>query len=331
MSKNMVLVVGIGVMGLVMAVCMPAGAVPGAGAGPGPGAGPARGVFEQADADGDGMVTFDELSAVRPGITRERFNRLDRNGDGALSKADRAGGNRGDGGRPRGQRIRDIAQQADANADKQLSYEEIVAVKDDFPRQLFDRFDRNGDGVLSKADMPRRPGGRGQMGPGGGRGRMGPGGGRGQMGPGGGHGRVGPGGGRGQMGPGGGKVPPAQNLRRLAVQADADGNKELTYDEIAAVRPGFPEHAFKRLDTNSDGVLSQADRAGRGGRPGGGGPARGLRQMAAQADADGNKKLTYDEITAVRPNMPRELFDRLDRNDDGVLSQADRRQGNKKN
>jgi hypothetical protein len=41
------------------------------------------------DTDGDGAWSLPELQAVRPGLTVEQFNRLDRNGDGLIGADER--------------------------------------------------------------------------------------------------------------------------------------------------------------------------------------------------------------------------------------------------
>lgn len=41
------------------------------------------------DTDGDGAWSLPELQAVRPGLTVEQFNRLDRNGDGLIREDER--------------------------------------------------------------------------------------------------------------------------------------------------------------------------------------------------------------------------------------------------
>ncbi len=56
------------------------------------GPGPMRDMFEKADADKNGSVTFDEIKAVKPDVTQEQFKQWDRNGDGVLSPADRPAG-----------------------------------------------------------------------------------------------------------------------------------------------------------------------------------------------------------------------------------------------
>lgn len=38
------------------------------------------------DADGDGLVTFEELVAAHPDVTEETFNAADTNGDGTLDE-----------------------------------------------------------------------------------------------------------------------------------------------------------------------------------------------------------------------------------------------------
>ncbi|MCW5724947.1 MAG: EF-hand domain-containing protein [Maricaulaceae bacterium] len=42
--------------------------------------------FEEADANGDGVVTFEELRMVNPDVTAEEFNAADLSGDGMLSR-----------------------------------------------------------------------------------------------------------------------------------------------------------------------------------------------------------------------------------------------------
>jgi len=42
------------------------------------------------DVNNDGSITFEEAQSVLPNYTREQFNKRDKNGDGAITKADRA-------------------------------------------------------------------------------------------------------------------------------------------------------------------------------------------------------------------------------------------------
>jgi Ca2+-binding EF-hand superfamily protein len=45
--------------------------------------------FEDMDANKDGKVTFEEFKSYNAAHLQDRFKRLDRNGDGVLSEADR--------------------------------------------------------------------------------------------------------------------------------------------------------------------------------------------------------------------------------------------------
>lgn len=201
----------------------------------------------------------------------------------------------------------------DTNRDGKITLEEATAGDANMTEEKFAQRDTNGDGLWTAED--RR--GRGMRG---------------------GHGaQGGP-----PHGPGFG---PRQN-------PDADGNGEVTLEEFTAVHPSA-EEVFARLDTNGDGVLTEDERPGpgrgmhggprgeegddvkegrggysrppRGEGPQGYGPppGRGPRAMMEEADTDGDGQLTYDEASTL-PNMTEERFSHMDRNGDGVLSEADR-------
>ncbi len=113
--------------------------------------------FRDADANGDGQVTYEELRSSNPGVSAARFKQMDRNRDGVLSPADRQPAQRGnDSARneTRGARA-DAAtklMETDGNGDGTVSFEEVIIAKPGFPRDAFDRYDINKDGVLSSAD-----------------------------------------------------------------------------------------------------------------------------------------------------------------------------------
>lgn len=130
MRKGMVL--GIAVVILIGLLAMPAMA-----------AGKAEGKLAKlkaADTNGDGKVTYEEAKAAFPKMDQARFNKLDRNGDGVLTREDFA------------EAAKAKLEQADTNNDGKVSFEEAKAA---FPRMTQERFkklDRNGDGYLSAAD-----------------------------------------------------------------------------------------------------------------------------------------------------------------------------------
>ena len=118
-----------------------------------------------ADSNGDGRLTFEETKAAFPKATQERFNSLDRNGDGVLSMADRPGaaaaaGAAGATGANRGEMIQRL-RAADTNNDGRITFDEAKAVFPKLTQERFGRLDRNGDGVLSMADLP--DGARGKL------------------------------------------------------------------------------------------------------------------------------------------------------------------------
>lgn len=236
---------------------------------------------------------------------------------------------------------------ADTNGDGKITLEELQAIWPGVDEEIFARLDRNGDGVLSGED--RR--GKGMQGPEGERGAKGP---KGHKGP-----REGKGMGPGpMMGPppacaeGGPQMPPpppggpqgrpeAPRMRLLEKlrEADANGDKEVTFEELSAVAPHIDREKFQRLDRNGDGVISAADmpagpRAGQGFGPNAGQGPQGigpnqergerLRQLFREADTDGDGKLTFEELSAKFPKMDKERFERFDRNKDGFLSREDR-------
>jgi Ca2+-binding EF-hand superfamily protein len=94
--------------------------------------------FENADSNGDGVLSLDEFKAARA----EAFSKRDRNGDGALDETDLT---RGQAARPR---LRAAMKQRldafDANQDGKVTQEEFVAGG----IRAFERADTNGDGAL---------------------------------------------------------------------------------------------------------------------------------------------------------------------------------------
>ncbi|MCC6144617.1 MAG: EF-hand domain-containing protein [Candidatus Hydrogenedentes bacterium] len=122
--------------------------------------------MKAADKDQDGAVSEEEYKAAFPNAPANRFKTLDRNGDGKLTPADRPEQGAKPGaaaaGQAEGKGIRHLIEDADSDKDGSVTYEELTAKKAGFPKEQFDRLDRNDDGKLSKADMRQQQPGKKQ-------------------------------------------------------------------------------------------------------------------------------------------------------------------------
>lgn len=291
-------------------------------------------LLNRADSNNDNQVTLDEALAALPGVPQNEvealFNRLDTNGDGLLTVQDLA---------PLADEMRlhlaRLLREADADGDNEVSLAEIQALVPEFPQQLFDMLDRNGDGLLSIEDLPATPpfddprqlllrlfrtadadndgvvtrdelllalpdwseeqvdalierldrNDDGVL--------------------------------------SADDLPsfppdPAEVLLHILRLADTNGDAQVTFEELAAVVPGLTQVQFDLLDRNGDGIISVDDRPVPPVDP----IDRAL-QLLREADVDDNGEVTFDELHAVLPELTQALFDRLDRNDDGVLSEED--------
>ncbi|NUM56962.1 MAG: EF-hand domain-containing protein [Candidatus Hydrogenedentes bacterium] len=187
----------------------------------------------------------------------------------------------------------------DADGDGRVSFDEVKAVFPNITEAKFKARDKNGDGYLSPderviSDPKPKPGAAPAPA------RM-------------------PGGEPGQ----------------LFKKADRDQDGRVTWEEVHALAPRFPEERFRQLDANSDGAIttdelpSARDRGAIPTKPGDIGKDTSVAQFARKADTDRNGLITYEEMQAVYPKFPRERFDELDKNSDGVLSMADRAQADR--
>jgi Ca2+-binding EF-hand superfamily protein len=103
-------------------------------------------------------------------------------------------------------------------------------------------------------------------------------------------------------------------------QSDSNSDGVLTRQEFDVGRVA----SFARLDADNNGQLTREEmRAERGERRGGrGGHRGGGMHSLTRADANSDGNITRDEFLA----RPTQMFDRLDANDDGVISTAERPQ-----
>lgn len=188
----------------------------------------------------------------------------------------------------------------DANDDGQLTADEVGDDKQRLFQRLVRTADTNGDGQLSqdefRAGLARKPPQGGPAGAAAAR-------------------RPGPG------GPGQRRMDPARMEERFR-QWDANGDNQLSLDEVPEQAQELVERMLDRLDANGDDLLAldelragaRAMQARLGGGPSdGAGPPRG--PLLAALDADGNGALSAEEIAAAA-----EALQRLDTDGDGQVS-----------
>jgi Ca2+-binding EF-hand superfamily protein len=96
---------------------------------------------------------------------------------------------------------------------------------------------------------------------------------------------------------------------------DADGDGAISLPELQSVRPEVTAERFVELDASGDGLLTrdelQAARSGFGGRD---------RAQFADIDTDGDSALSLTELQAASAERTEERFNRIDANDDGLVT-----------
>ena len=192
-------------------------------------------MFERLDQDGDSVVTSDEV----PDEQRELFDRIlsrgDQDQDGKLTREEfmafrqAAQSRQGQGRRGRGGRGFDpemMFERMDTNGDGKITRDELPAQAP----PMLERMDSDGDGAITREELSNFQ----------------PGGGRGQ-------------GGRGQP----------MNSERMFEQFDANGDGKITEDELPEDAPPL----LQRFDRDGDGAVTREElsQGGRGGRSGPGG------------------------------------------------------------
>ncbi|MEO0871543.1 MAG: hypothetical protein AAFY19_06210 [Pseudomonadota bacterium] len=180
--------------------------------------------FEQADADGDGIITLDEAKAK----SAERFAKMDANADGSLSREDREA------------RAAQRFAENDTNQDGEISPDEMTAAREkreaeraerraEMQATLFERLDSDGSGGLSQAELDAGKAMRAEMG---------------------GEGR------RPGKGPGMRRGGPAKMGMMALRRADTNYDNAVSREEFDAM----VEARFARIDTDGSGTITEAER-----------------------------------------------------------------------
>jgi len=103
--------------------------------------------FAAADADGDGKVTKDELTAYR----QTMMSGIDADGDGMISTEELAAHMKARMDTQIDERAKARVASQDLNGDGKLSAEELMAPP--MPTRMFDRLDSDGDGAISQDEL----------------------------------------------------------------------------------------------------------------------------------------------------------------------------------
>lgn len=242
-------------------------------------------IFKRLDRDGDGKLTKDEA----PERIKENFDRIDLNSDGSIALAEfrevsaRLGAAAGRPGADSGREAQAIFERLDANKDGKVAADEVPEDRREGFLRAITRIDSDGDKAVTKEEFAKvyaimRGGADPTTRP------------------------------DARPAASGGPVP----LIRLL---DADGNGEISAEELANA-----SKALLKLDRNGDGKLTREELQPppAGGPEGGPRPEQIIRRLK-QADRNGDGKIQKDEA----PPGIAAIFERADRNSDGELDEAE--------
>jgi Ca2+-binding EF-hand superfamily protein len=100
---------------------------------------------------------------------------------------------------------------------------------------------------------------------------------------------------------------------------DTDGDGAISLAEFQAARAQVAAERFALLDADGDGRLTREEMRKRRGE----GVER-IQRRVAEIDLDGDGAWSFGELQAVRPQLTPELFKRLDRDGNGLISEDER-------
>lgn len=116
---------------------------------------------KRGDLNNDGKIDLEEfrkrMKDAKPERAEEMFKRMDKDGDGYLTPSDFPRPRRGP------SFDRGSLEKLDTNKDKSLSFEEwkksprLKDLSEERRKEMFDRIDRNDDGLLNETDRPEAP------------------------------------------------------------------------------------------------------------------------------------------------------------------------------
>jgi Ca2+-binding EF-hand superfamily protein len=229
---------------------------------------PAADLFGRLDANGDGVVTADEIPQERRGFFERLLRTADRNGDGKLTREEFTAAQpdrpRREGDQPSAERpdqaafprgnIEEFFRRLDRNGDGKIGPDEVPEGQPgEFVKRMIQRADRNGDGAATLEEIRAAA----------------------------------PAVARGAANP-------------LFAALDRNGDGKITAEELSSAA-----EIVKQLDRDGDGAISLEEVAPRFAAPGGANAVPFLQRLQ-QADRNGDGKLSKDEVPEpLRPAFER--------------------------
>lgn len=244
------------------------------------------GVFDNADSNGDDLLSMDETSFALQNFTVVQFMAIDANGDEFLSEEEISAV-----ANERPDRLEDLAEQlllmldeADTDDDGSLSRAEAEAAIEGLVFADFQGLDLDGDDLITEAELTETA----------------------------------------TTGDADVEMA-AELLREFFFTADGNGDGMLDREEVAIGLPSLTLHDFQQLDGDGDGLLSREELevVAEVGDAALEEAAEALFGGFDDADGDSDGFLTREEAETARPELTLDEFQQIDADGDGLLSLAE--------